>query len=81
METKIYFISDLHFFHRAIIWYCNRPFSDTDEMAQTIIKNWNKVVKKNYSDEDQYTLTQRGEKNEKDNNVDCGSYLLSKAAL
>lgn len=47
MEVKIYFISDLHFFHRAIIDYCNRPFSDTDEMAQTIIKNWNKVVKKN----------------------------------
>lgn len=47
MGAKIYFISDLHFFHQAIIGYCNRPFSNADEMAKAIIKSWNKVVKKN----------------------------------
>lgn len=38
--------SDLHFFHKNIIAYCQRPFADVEEMNEVIIKNWNEVVKK-----------------------------------
>ena len=42
-----YYIADLHFGHRNIISLCNRPFNSVEEMNQTLINNWNKVVKKN----------------------------------
>lgn len=45
-KKKIFLISDLHLDHTNIIRYCNRPFSSTEEMNNTIIKNWNRVVKK-----------------------------------
>lgn len=37
-------VSDHHFDHENIIEYCNRPFSSVDEMNNTMIKNWNRVV-------------------------------------
>ena len=43
-EVTIWFTSDLHLNHSKIIEYCNRPFSNVEEMNEAIIGNWNKVV-------------------------------------
>ena len=44
---KIFVTSDLHFGHRNILTFCNRPFSDTKEMTEKLVSNWNEVVGKN----------------------------------
>ena len=43
----IYLTSDLHFNHMNILKYEpeSRPFSSIEEMNETIIQNWNEVVK------------------------------------
>lgn len=41
----IYFTADLHFGHSNILKYCQRPFSCVDHMNETLINNWNSVVK------------------------------------
>lgn len=43
-QPKRWVIADLHFAHRNIIVYENRPWSDTDSMREGLILNWNKVV-------------------------------------
>ena len=42
--SKDYFIADTHFGHDAIIRYENRPFKDTKDQEECLIKNWNDVV-------------------------------------
>ncbi|WP_137625088.1 metallophosphoesterase [Lactiplantibacillus pingfangensis] len=40
-----YFIADTHFYHAAVINFCQRPFRDVDDMNEQLIRNWNTVVR------------------------------------
>ena len=40
-----FYIADLHFGHANIMRHSKRPFTSVEEMDETLIKNWNKVVK------------------------------------
>ena len=46
-DQNLFFTSDTHFWHENILKFCNRPFSSIEEMNDTIINNWNSVVKEN----------------------------------
>lgn len=41
--------SDLHFRHNNIIRYCNRPWSNVDEMNEGLIERWNASVSNDQS--------------------------------
>ncbi len=41
---KKFYTADLHIDHSRIIELSKRPFSDVNEMKDTIIKNWNETV-------------------------------------
>jgi len=41
---KDYWTSDLHFGHANVIKYSNRPYESVEEMDESLINNWNKVV-------------------------------------
>ena len=40
-----YYFSDMHFGHNNIIRFDGRPFTDTEQMREAIINNWNERVK------------------------------------
>ena len=42
-----FYISDLHFSHKNILSFDNRPFFTISEMNEVIINNWNSVVSSN----------------------------------
>ena len=37
----IYYIADMHFGHKNVIRFDNRPFADTEQMDKVLIQNWN----------------------------------------
>lgn len=41
----VFFTSDLHLGHERIVELCGRPFANTQEMNETLIQNWNMVVR------------------------------------
>lgn len=44
IAEKTFFTSDTHFYHSNIIWFCNRPFANVEQMNEAMIRNWNSVV-------------------------------------
>ncbi len=46
-DENVFFISDFHLYHENILKYDKRPFKDLHQMHETIINNWNSVVKEN----------------------------------
>jgi len=47
LQSKVFFIGCPHFWHKKIIEYTKRPFNSVEEMNETMINNWNSVVKHN----------------------------------
>lgn len=45
MQQRTLVTADTHFLHGNIIRYCNRPFSDRDDMTQEMIRLWNDTVR------------------------------------
>lgn len=43
MAVNAWFTSDLHFFHKNVIEYCNRPWS-FEEQTEQLIERWNSRV-------------------------------------
>lgn len=39
-----WYTSDTHFGHKAVIQYCDRPFSSVEEMDAEMIRRWNAIV-------------------------------------
>lgn len=40
----IFFTSDLHFWHKGVVKLSGRPFENVENMNETLIRNWNRVV-------------------------------------
>ena len=41
---EIFFSGCPHYYHDNIILYCRRPFANTEEMNEAMIRNWNNRV-------------------------------------
>lgn len=39
------YISDLHFCHTNVIRFDNRPFKNSEDMEQVLVRNWNSVTR------------------------------------
>ena len=44
-DQDIYFTSDMHYGHRRIIQFCQRPFQDIKEMGEALTAHWNERVR------------------------------------
>lgn len=44
-HDKVWFTSDLHFWHKNICKYCGRPYETVEQMNAGIINNWKQLVK------------------------------------
>ena len=44
-HDKVWFTSDLHFWHKNICKYCGRPYETVEEMNADIVNNWKQLVK------------------------------------
>lgn len=44
VQRKIWFTSDLHFYHKNIIKYSDRPFDNIYHMNDVLVDNWNSVI-------------------------------------
>lgn len=42
--NQVFFTSDLHFWHKNVIEFCNRPWPNVEAMNHGLIDNWNSVV-------------------------------------
>ena len=47
MSYKVFLTADSHFGHENIIRFCNRPFTNVQEMDDMLVKFWNETVSKN----------------------------------
>jgi calcineurin-like phosphoesterase family protein len=46
-HQNVWFASDYHFHHANVIKFDGRPFDCVEDMNETLIENWNSVVKDN----------------------------------
>lgn len=44
MATQVWFTSDTHFGHEAVIGHSRRPFGSVDEMNEALVEAWNATV-------------------------------------
>lgn len=44
---KLFFTADTHFFHKNIIAYCDRPYTNSYKMNEDLIKKWNEKIPEN----------------------------------
>lgn len=77
-QGSIWFTSDTHFCHPPIIGYADRPFKSINEMNETIINNWNSVVKPS---DTVYVLGDFGEGKDKDKLLNIFNSLNGRKCL